>query len=82
MLEVQYCQVVSSLQKYIKKQNNIFYYDFAKNDDKFYVIQAMFPHGNIDKRCCIRQSVSACKVNLDACIRKTSLEHNHKGLTI
>ena len=74
MLGVQYCQVVSSLEKYIKKQTNIFYYDFAKNNEKFYVIQAVFPYGNINKRCCIRQSVSAYKVNLDACIHKTSFE--------
>ena len=72
MFGVQYCQVVSSQQKYIKKQNNMFYYDFGKNDEKFYVIQAMSPYGNIDKRCYIRQSVSAYKVNFDACIRKTS----------
>ena len=74
MFGAQYSQLVSAQQKYIKKQNNIFYYDFAKNDGKFYVIQAIFPHGNIDKRCCIRQSVSAYKVNLDAYIHKTSLE--------
>ena len=74
MFGVQYCQVVSSQQKYIKKQNNIFYYDFGKKDEKCYVIKAMFSHGDIDKRCCIRQSVSAYKVNLDACIHKTSPE--------
>ena len=43
----------------------------AKND---YVIQVMFSHGNINKRCCIRQFVSAYKVDLDACIHKTSSE--------
>ena len=74
MFGVQYCQVLSSLQKYIKKENNIFYYDFAKDDERFYVIQVMFPHGNIDKRCCIRQSVSSYKVSLDASIHKTSPE--------
>ena len=93
MFGVQYCQVVSSLQKHIKKQNNIFCYDFAETDEKFYVIQAMFPHENIDKRWWIRLSVSAYKLSLHVCIHKKSPEeyeswgkkcqdHNHEGFTI
>ena len=71
MFGVQYSQVVSSHQKYIKKQNNIFCDGFEKNDETFYVIQVMFPH---DKLCCIRQRVSAYKLNLYACIHKTCPE--------
>ena len=71
MFGVQYSQVVSSQQKYIKKQNNIFCDGFENNDEKFYVIQLMFPH---DKLCCIRQRVLAYKLNLDAYIHKTCPE--------
>ena len=74
MFGVQNCQVVSSLQKYMKKENNTSNYDFAENNGKFYVIQGIFPHGSIDKRCWTRLHVSAHRVNLDACILKTSPE--------